>query len=368
MLDVDIDEETPRSEEPALQSTDAANQTSDDVPEKSVSQNDSLKDNELSEAVSGPIAAKNSGLAAPSVKHMLREHKINLADIKGTGKDSRVLKEDVQHHIAAQRSASSAKPTLQTPPEAQATDKMVPLTPIGNQMFRVMTDALSIPHFGYAHNVDFTTLNSLRQKFNREMNIMNSMHEGPVPKLTALPFILKALSLAFSGHPGLNAHLDTLTNPGKPHLIVKESHDFGIAIDTAHGLLVPVVRGVQNRSILSIGAEINRLSDLAKRGALAPHDMKGATFTVSNIGSIGGSVVSPIIVPPMIGILAIGKTEEVPGFVSDDHGQDRIIKRQKTVFSWSADHRVLDGAALARCAEYVGKLIEEIAAIGLVLK
>ena len=289
-------------------------------------------------------------------------------DIKGTGKDGRVLKEDVQQYIAAHKSASSATPSLLTPPEAQANDKTVHLTPIGNQMYKVMADALNIPHFGYAHNVDFTTLNSLREKFNREMKATSSVREGSVLKLTALPIIVKSLSLAFNQHPGLNAHLDTLTDPGKPHLIVKGSHDFGIAIDTPHGLLVPVVRGVQNRSILSIAAEINRLGDLAKRGALAPQDMKGATFTVSNIGSIGGSVVSPVIVPPMVGILAIGKTEEVPEFVNDGHGESRIIKRQKTVFSWSADHRVLDGATVARCAEYLGNVIEEIAGIGVFLR
>lgn len=352
-MDVDVDEETPSSEEPASQSTATPNPISEDAAEKPISSNNSAKDDEVSEAASEPLAVKNSGLAAPAVKHLLKEHDINLADIQGTGKDGRVLKEDVQRYVASRTSAPEA--------EAQTTDKVVNLTPNENQMLRVMTDALNIPHFGYAHSVDFTTLDSLRKKFNNK-KASNSTGEA-VPKLTALSIVMKAVSLAFNQHPRLNAYLETPTDSGKPRLTVKRSHDFGIAVDTPHGLLVPVVKGVQNRSILSVAAEINRLSDLAKRGALAPSDMRGATFTVSNIGSIGGSVVNPVIVPPMVAIVGVGKTEEVPAFASDEHGESRIIKRQKTTFSWSADHRVLDGAAVARCAELVGKVIEEMKGI-----
>lgn len=347
-MDVDVDEETPSSEEPASQSTASPSPISEDASEKPTSTN-FAKDDELPEAASEPLAVKNSGLAAPAVKHLLKEHDVNLMDIQGTGKGGRVLKEDVQRYLATQTSAPEA--------EAQAIDKAVNLTPNENQMFRVMTDALNIPHFGYAHSVDFTTLNSLRQKFNSEKKASNSTGEE-IPKLTALSIVMKAVSLAFNQHPRLNAYLETPTDTGKPRLTVKGSHDFGIAVDTPHGLLVPVVKSVQNRSILSIAAEISRLSGLAKRGALTPSDMRGATFTVSNIGSIGGSVVNPVIVPPMVAIVGVGKTEEVLALSSNELGESRIIKRQKTMFSWSADHRVLDGAAVARCAELVGKLIE----------
>lgn len=144
----------------------------------------------------------------------------------------------------------------------------------------------------------------------------------------------------------------------KHQLVVQGTHDFGVAVDTSRGLLVPVVRDVQRHSIFSLATEIERLTSLAKEGRLQPADMQGATFMVSNIGSIGGAAVSPIIVSPMTAIVAIGRIENVPTFVTDHNGKEVVAKRLKVVLSWSADHRVHDGAVIGRCAQAVRRVLE----------
>ncbi|KAJ5756895.1 uncharacterized protein N7511_007077, partial [Penicillium nucicola] len=313
---------------------------------------------------------RNSGLVVPAVRAMIKQHAIDLKYIIGSGKGGRVLKEDVQHYLASKSESStplSSNPVIRA--NAPTQDKVVPLTPIEMHMFKAMTRALSIPHFGYCHSVDFTSLISLRHKFNKHIDGSREMHRNEIPKLTLLPFLLKAVSHAFLEHPKLNAQLDTETNPQKPQLVIKASHNFGMAVDTPNGLLVPVVKDVQNLSIISIAAEIKRLSALAQEGRLSPSDMSGATFTVSNIGSIGGSVVSPIIIPPTIAIVALGKMEEVPVFSKDEGGINSLItKRERSVLSWSADHRVLDGAAVARCAQLVARILEDIETMGISLR
>lgn len=317
----------------------------------------------------GPPRDNNSGHAVPAVRRMLKEHGLDIKDVRGTGKGERVLKEDVQRYLDSQTTSEQQTDTVSTDTVAQsaALDTPVTLTPIESQMFKVMTSALSIPHFGYTHSVDLTMTNTIRQKYNASRESMGEALDKPVPKLTFLPIIMKAISLAFQKHQRLNAHLHADSDQGKPSLVLKGTHDFGIAVDTPKGLLVPVVRGVQNRSITSIAEEISRLSNLAKQGALKPSEFKGATFTVSNIGSIGGNGVSAVIVPPMVGIVGVGKVEDVAAFMRDEHGDEQIVKRQKTVLSWSADHRVLDGASVARCAESVSTILEIVDGVSLAL-
>lgn len=231
--------------------------------------------------------------------------------------------------------------------------QLVPLTPNEAQMFRVMTESLKIPHFGFTHAVDVTELSLVRRKANKDLEATADESGGKTSALTSLAFIVKAISKTFEQYPRLNAHLDTETAPEKPQFVIQEAHNFGIAVDTPKGLLVPVVRDVQQHSLFSLAAEINRLAALAREGRLAPGDMQGATFTVSNVGSIGGGAVSPIIVQPMTAIVAIGRIEDVASFSTGEDGDEKVVKRQKVVLSWSADHRVHDGATIGRCAEAV---------------
>jgi len=296
---------------------------------------------------------KHASLATPAVRHMIKEHRLKIEDIEGTGREGRVLKDDVQRHIESAKQSVGTPSTISSISMStqQTEDQIKPLTPVQSGMFKQMTKSLSIPHFLYTDAVDFSSLTSLRKKYNLG-------REKP-DRITPLPIIIKAVSLTLQQFPLLNSHLDTNTNPNKPQIILKGGHNIGIAVDSPSGLLVPVIKNVQNHSIASLAQEIQRLSSLARSGKLTSADLSGATFTISNIGSIGGGTVAPVIVGPQVGILGIGKARVVPAFGEDGE----LIKREECVFSWSADHRVVDGAYVARAAEEVRKCLEGVEAM-----
>jgi 2-oxoisovalerate dehydrogenase E2 component (dihydrolipoyl transacylase) len=264
---------------------------------------------------------------------------VNIEDVKGTGKDGRVLKEDI-HRFVAMRDALNITPSL-----SQDADTAVNLTHIQTQMFKTMTRSLTIPHFGYADELNINNITALRKKIANDKNDPR--------KITFLSFVVKAVSLALNDYPILNAKLDT-SNADKPQLIMRPRHNIGIAMDTPQGLIVPNIKDVGGRSILDIAQEISRLSALGKEGKLTPADLSGGTITVSNIGNIGGTYVSPVLVPNELAILGIGRARTIPVF--DDAGQ--VTKGEVANFSWSADHRVVDGATMARMANKVKEFIE----------
>lgn len=272
---------------------------------------------------------------------MLKIHNVNIEDVQGTGKDGRVLKEDVQRFIAERDQAPSKQPTAPGVQEETA----VKLTPIQSQMFKNMTNSLSIPQFLYADELNVNNVMAIRKK------LANDPKDPQ--KISLLSFVIKAMSLALNDYPLLNAKIDT-TDPAKPQLIMRSKHNIGVAMDTPQGLLVPNIKDVANRSILEIAAEIIRLNALAKERKLTSADLSGGTITASNIGNIGGTYVAPVVIPNEMAILGIGKSRAVPIF--DDAGQ--VTKGELVNFSWSADHRVVDGATMARMANRVRELVE----------
>lgn len=280
-----------------------------------------------------------STLATPAVRHLTKEMNVRIEDIAGTGKDGRVLKEDIHRYFQERTQA----PSTRAVPAKE--DRTMTLTPVQNQMFKAMTRSLNIPHFLYSCSADMTSLTALRGKLNASR---------PADRVTSLAFILKAVSIAFQQHTLLNASLD-LSDTKKPSVMYHATHNFGVAVDTPSGLLVPVIRNVQDLSIGEIAAKVRDLSRRARESKLGPADFNGATFTVSNIGSVGGGVVSPVISEPQVAIVGIGRSKIVPAF--DDLGQ--LVKREEVVLSWSADHRIVDGAECARCAERVRGLLED---------
>lgn len=183
---------------------------------------------------------------------------------------------------------------------------------------------------------------------------LNAKATSPEQKLTHLPFVIKALSLALQHHPLLNSSLDT-KDPKKPELVYRGTHNFGVAIDAPSGLLVPVLKNVQDMSISEISSNLRQLSEKARNNKLSPGDFSGATFTVSNIGSVGGGVVAPVISEPQVAILGVGRSKIVPAF----NENEELVKKEELTLSWSADHRVVDGAECARCAERVKAYLED---------
>lgn len=304
------------------------------------------------ESFSKPPTKHDRGtLATPAVRRLTKEHNISLSDIPGTGKDGRVLKEDVFRYISGegqqqqQQQPTAAAPTA--PPVASKDDRKVSLTAVQNQMFKTMTKSLNIPHFLYSSAADMTAVTAMRGK-------LNARAQSSEQKVTHLAFIIKALSLALLHHPLLNSHLNT-SDPKKPELTHMGSHNFGVAIDAPSGLLVPVLKNVQDLTITEIAANLRQLGEKARSNKLAPGDFKGATFTVSNIGAVGGGVVAPVISEPQVAIVAIGRSKVVPAF--DEDGE--LVKKEELVLNWSADHRVVDGAECARCAERLRGYLED---------
>lgn len=317
------------------------------------------------------LALNSSHTMLPSVRMMLKQYNLDMAEITPTGKGGRLLKEDIKKHIAAVHSPKEGRAYEDhSPRQTYRQDERQILSPSQLQMFKSMTRASGIPHLYYTHMVDVTEITSLRKNYKYESTGADIGKESPEhhKRLKALPIILKVLSQAFLNFPNMNANLNVETPAAQPELIWIASHNFGIAIDTPNGLLVPVIKGVENHSILSLADEINRLSTLARTNKLMPHDFHGASFVVSNIGSLGGHTVGPVILPPMVGILAIGKSERVPSVLVDAVGGEHIRIREKVSFNWSADHRVMDGATVARCAKFVTSCLEDISAFGLTLR
>lgn len=330
---------------------------------------------------------KHRSLATPAVRHICKELGVTIEEVIGTGKDGRVLKEDVTRFASSSsaNSRSSAagilEPGLQAAsspgglknPESQITNSRgtptrpvtpapelaqettQPLTRIQSEMFKIMTASLSIPHFLYSDEICLNSITSLRSRLNKDLAKSAAGEAGvdAVKKLTLLPFIIKSVSVSLSQYPLLNSRLDT-SSP-VPQLITRPSHNIGIAMDTPLGLLVPNIKSVQQLSILEIAAELQRLQSLGAAGKLSPADLRGGTITVSNIGSIGGTVVAPVIVPSEVAILGVGRGRFVPAF----DGEGKVEKREIVNFSWSADHRVVDGATMARMAARVRELVEE---------
>lgn len=304
---------------------------------------------------------KCASLATPAVRHLSKELDIDIMDIDGTGRDGRVLKEDI-HKFVQKRDAAPTPSGPQSLPTSRAphadtsvqTETVTQLSNIQHQMFKTMTRSLSIPHFLYTDEVDFSSLVELRSRLNRVL-AKSPPDQQSIAKLSYLPFIIKAVSLALYQFPILNARVDADPSSGKPTLVHRSQHNIGVAMDTPQGLLVPVIKNVGSLNVLSIASELTRLQGLASQGKLGPSDMSGGTITVSNIGNIGGTYLSPVVVDREVAILGIGRMRTVPAFDEADN----VVKKQITNFSWSADHRVVDGATMARAADVVRKLVEE---------
>ncbi|KAG4442765.1 hypothetical protein IFR05_001782 [Cadophora sp. M221] len=304
-----------------------------------------------------PPKGKHASLATPAVRHLTKELDVKMEDVNGTGRDGRVLKEDV-YQFAKERDGApeprSSSQTLASPASSSGpqTETITQLSNTQHQMFKTMTKSLTIPHFLYADEIDFSGISELRARLNRGL-VKFPVNE--VSKLSFLPFIIKAVSMCLDRYPTLNAKVDVDPNSSKPVLVMRSQHNIGVAMDTPNGLIVPVIKNVSSLNIVSIAAEINRLQSLAQAGKLSSQDLSGGTITVSNIGSIGGTYVSPVIVEKEVAILGVGKTRTIPAF--DAAGQ--VVEKQVCNFSWSADHRVIDGATMARAAEVVRGFVED---------
>ncbi|EWC44008.1 hypothetical protein DRE_01360 [Drechslerella stenobrocha 248] len=302
----------------------------------------------------GSRSERHRSLATPAVRRLVKEQGLDITAITGTGKDGRVLKEDVVRYVetgASSAASGSATYAGSAPVMASAQESVVPLTPVQSQMFKMMTKSLTIPHFLYADEATIDRLVALRASINRSLALTGN---DRVKKISYMPFFIKAVSAALLDFPVINSRVD-LSDEAKPKLVMRPQHNVGVAMDTPTGLLVPNIKNVQDLSILDIAAELGRLQAAGSAGKLGAADLKGGTITVSNIGNVGGTYVAPVIVTSEVAIMGVGRTKVVPAF--DEDGA--VVPKTVVNFSWSADHRVVDGSTMARMASLVKRYCEE---------
>ncbi|HVG95182.1 MAG TPA: dihydrolipoamide acetyltransferase family protein, partial [Planctomycetota bacterium] len=242
----------------------------------------------------------------------------------------------------ARQAARPAQAAVTAPATAEG-DEHVPLRglrgKIAEQMLRSKQHS---PHFTFADECDVTALVALREQ-------AKQLAEERGVKLTYLPFVIKALVAAFRRYPTLNAVVDDT----KGEFVIRKEFNIGIATDTEDGLTVPVVKGCDRRTILEIGAELQRLTEAARSKKIALADLKGGTFTITSAGSIGGILATPILNYPEVGILGIYKIAD-RAVVRD--GQ--IVVRKMMNLSITLDHRIVDGATAAHFLNTVIRYLE----------
>ncbi|EGG18858.1 dihydrolipoyl transacylase [Cavenderia fasciculata] len=295
-------------------------------------------------------------LATPAVRNLAKVNNINLKNVQGNGRDGRVLKEDIVSFIqnggqSAQVAAAPAAPVVSAAapiiaaaaPTGSKPETRVPITGIKKVMVKTMNAAALVPHFGYCEEYIMDGLMLLRAQ-------LKPIAEQRNIKLSYLPFLIKATSLALNKFPVLNASM----SPSETEVIIKHYHNIGVAMDTPQGLLVPNIKNVESKSIFEIAQELNRLQKDGLAGKLTPADMSGGTFSLSNIGTIGGTYASPVLLLPEVAIGAIGKIQKLPRF--DRQGQ--VVPVNIMQISWSADHRVIDGATMANFSNLLKSYIE----------
>ena len=283
--------------------------------------------------------------AGPAVRRLARELGVDLARVRGSGPAGRIVREDV---IAAVRQASSGGTAAR--PRATAGTEQDDWGPIRREQMSRMRKTIAanmvrsvstIPHLTNFDDADVTELERLRKESAAEYAKSNL-------KLTALAFVVKAVSLSLRQHPAINATID----PEKGEIVYKEYVNIGLAVDTPRGLVVPVLRDCDELSIPQIAQAITDTAEKAKNAQYGVEDLRGGTFTISNLGAVGGAYSTPIINWPEVAILLLARSRKMPVV-----HEDRIEPRLMMPLSLSYDHRLVDGAMAARfLSEVIGYL------------
>jgi len=280
-------------------------------------------------------------LATPATRKLARDLGVDLTIVQGTGRGGRITDEDVQRFKQLGRTVAAVTVTTSGP---RGVEERVPLRGIRRKVAEHMLKSKNATaQVTHVDEVDMTEVVHLRER-------ANASAEKRGVKLTYLPFVIKALIPALKQYPYLNSSLDD----EKEEIVLKKYYNIGIATDTESGLVVPVVKDAEHKSITQLATEIAKLSEKAHTGQLALNEVQGSTFTITNVGGIGGVFATPIINYPEVAILGLHKITKRP--VVKDSG---ITIRDMTYLSLSFDHRVLDGAMAARFVNTIKQYLED---------
>ncbi|MCA0174478.1 dihydrolipoamide acetyltransferase family protein [Bacillus sp. RAR_GA_16] len=297
-------------------------------------------------------------IAMPAVRKYARENGVSISKVSGSGKNGRVVKEDIDTHLngggetaseapaateekaeAKQEATTSAQPQASAQPETR--EKMKGMR---KAIAKAMVNSKhTAPHVTHMDEVVVTDLVAHRKKFKQYAADKDV-------KLTYLPYVVKALVSALREFPMLNASIDDSTE----EIVHKHYYNIGIAANTDAGLVVPVVKEADRKPLLNVSSEINELAKKARDGKLSGDDMKGSTCTISNLGSAGGQWFTPIINNPDAAILGIGRIEEKPVVIDGE-----IVAAPVLALSISYDHRLIDGVTAQLALNHIKRLLND---------
>jgi pyruvate dehydrogenase E2 component (dihydrolipoamide acetyltransferase) len=292
------------------------------------------------------------------VRVFARELGVDLAQVTGAGPKGRILQEDVQNFVKSALSGRAAAPTstgaitgggalnLLPWPQVDFT-KFGPIEAKPLSRIKKISGAnlarnwVMIPHVTQFDDADITELEAFRVRLNKE-------NEKAGIKVTMLAFLIKASVAALQKFPDFNASLDG------DNLVYKRYFNIGFAADTPNGLVVPVIKGADQKGVLAIAKEMGELSAKAREGKLGPAEMQGGCFSISSLGGIGGTAFTPIINAPEVAILGVSRSATQPVWDGSNFAPRLIVP-----LSLSYDHRVIDGAMAARFITYFGQLLAD---------
>ncbi len=290
--------------------------------------------------------------AGPAVRRLAHELDINLSKVKGSGNKGRITKEDLKRFLSGGGSGGGDFPFKLAPLPKVDFTKFGETESLALGKIKKATAAnmarnwVGIPHVTQFDKADITDMEAFRQE-------QKGAAAAQGVKLTPIVFIMKAAVAALREFPHFNASLD---NSGE-NLILKKYFNIGIAVDTPNGLVVPVIRDVDKKSIIELAKELGEISAKARKGGLSMADMQGGCFTISSLGGIGGTAFTPIINAPEVSILGVSKSEMQQVF---DKKTGEFMPRLMLPTSLSYDHRVIDGAAAARFSVFLASRLADI--------
>ena len=293
-----------------------------------------------------PPPAGTPPAASPTVRKLARDLGIDLSRVRGSERGGRIVVADIKRYVQRLQQLASAPKTTPAKPGAPALPAAEPIDfsawgPVHTKKASVLRRTISnkmteswttVPHVTQFDEADLTAILGLRKKFGPRF-------EKKKGHLTLTPFVLKAVAAALKVHPLLNASYD----PATDEIVFKDYYHLGIAVDTEQGLIVPVLRNVDRKSMLELSVELADLADRTRQRKVSLEEMRGATFTISNQGGIGSGHFTPIINTPQVAILGLGR-----GVVKPVVRKGKITQRTMVPLGLSYDHRLVDGADAAR--------------------
>ena len=300
-----------------------------------------------------PEPSREVVAAAPNVRRMARELGVDINEVTGTGRDGHISEADVRNYARSIILNSTARQITVKPGAVGAIDlpdfsrfgeiERKPMSSVRRKTAEHLSEAWGIPHVTHFDSADITDLERLRKDFAKKV-------EEAGGKLTITAVVLKVVATALKTFAQFNTTLDL----AREEIIYKRYYNIGVAVDTDRGLLVPVIREADKKNIIELAVELTQLAEKTRDKKLAVEEMQGGTFTVTNLGAIGGSGFTPIINSPEVAILGIARANHQAVF-SDGEFKPRLM----LPLALSFDHRVIDGADAARFLRWVAEALEE---------